>query len=128
MYERQVPNIAGNVANPITPETGANGAFCSAGEKTCFAPEVAVVNYVEHEFNAHRYLSIRNEFVDDIKGQRTGYATKYSEHMVGMGFWVGSTVLFRPEVRFEHSYELPAYDLGTKHTQFIVAGDLTYHF
>ena len=128
MYERQVPNIAGNVSNPIKPETGANGAFCSAGERTCFAPEVAVVNYVEHEFNAHKYLSIRNEFVDDIKGQRTGYTTKYSEHLVSFGYWIGSTILLRPEIRLEHSYDLPAYDLGTKHTQFIVAGDLTYHF
>ncbi len=128
MYERQVPNIAGNVANPIRPETGANGAFCSAGERTCFAPEVAIANYVEHQISAHRYLSIRNEFVDDIKGQRTGYATKYSEHLISYGYWIGSTILFRPEVRLEHSYDLPGYNLGTKHTQFIVAGDLTYHF
>jgi hypothetical protein len=128
MYERQVPNIAGNVANPITPENGANGAFCAAGKQTCFAPEVAVVNYLEHEFDAHNYLSIRNEFMDDLRGQRTGYATKYSEHMIGYGHWIGSTVLFRPEIRFEHAYNQPAYDLGTKHSQFIVAGDITYHF
>lgn len=128
MYERQVPNIAGNVLNPIKPETGANGAFCSAGERTCFAPEVAVVNYVEHEFNAHNYLSFRNEFLDDIKGQRTGYTTKYSEHLISYGQWIGSTILFRPELRIEHSYNLAAYDLGTKTTQFIIAGDVTYHF
>jgi hypothetical protein len=128
MYERDVPNIGGNVANPITPEVGANGAFCSYGERTCFAPEVAVVNYVEKEFSHKAYLSIRNEFVDDIKGQRTGFATKYSEHLVSYGRWIGSTVLFRPEIRLEHSYNLPAYDLGTKKTQCIVAGDVTYHF
>ena len=98
------------------------------GELKCFAPEVAVTNYVEREFNTHNYLSIRNEFVDDIKGQRTGYATKYSEHLVSYGHWIGSTVLCRPEIRLEHSYNLPAYDLGTKKIQFVVAGDLTYHF
>lgn len=128
MYERDVPNIAGNVNNPIKPEIGANGAFCSAGERTCFAPEAAIVNYFEFEINTHNYLSIRNELVDDIKGQRTGYATKYSEHLVSYGHWIGSTVLFRPEVRLEHSYNLPAYDLGTKKTQFIFASDVTYHF
>ena len=109
MYERDVPNIAGNVAHPVATET-------------------AVVNYVEHEFNAHNYLSVRNEFVDDIKGQRTGYTTAYSEHLVSFGHWIGSTVLFRPELRLEHSYNLAAYDLGTKKTQFILAGDVTYHF
>jgi hypothetical protein len=40
----------------------------------------------------------------------------------------GTTVLFRPEIRLEHSYDLAAYDLGTKKTQSIFAGDLTYHF
>lgn len=131
MYERDVPNIGGNLApgqTPVPAETGANGAFCSYGELRCFAPETAIVNYVEHEMNAHNYLSIRNEFVDDIKGQRTGYATTYTEHLISYGHWIGSTILFRPELRLEHSYALPAYDLGTKHTQFVVAGDLTYHF
>ena len=37
------------------------------------------------------------------------------------------TVLFRPEIRLEHSYDVAAYDLGTKKTQFVVAGDLTHH-
>jgi hypothetical protein len=128
MYERDVPNIAGNVSNPVSTETGGNGAHCSFGEKTCFAPETAVVNYVEHEINTHNYLSIRNEFVDDIKGQRTGFSTMYSEHLIGYGHWIGSTILFRPEIRLEHSYQEKAYDLGTKSTQFIVAGDITYHF
>jgi hypothetical protein len=128
MYERQVPNISDNVANHVPTETGANGAYCSFGEQRCFAPAAAVLNYTEREFNKRNYLSIRNEFVDDIKGQRTGYNTMYSEHTVGFGHWIGSTVLFRPELRLEHSYQRAAFDLGTKKTQFIVAGDITYHF
>jgi len=128
MYERDVPNIAGNVANPITPETGANGAFCHAGQLRCYAPEVAVMNYLEKELTHKDYLSFRNEFVNDIKGQRTGYATKYSEHLISYGHWIGTSVLFRPELRLEHSYDVAAYDLGTKKTQFVVAGDVTYHF
>jgi hypothetical protein len=131
MYERDVPNIGGNLAPgqaPLPTETGANGAFCSYGETRCFAPEVAVVNYLEYERDTHNYFSFRNEFVDDIKGQRTGYTTRYSEHLLSYGHWIGSTILFRPELRLEHSYDMAAYDLGTKKTQFIVAGDITYHF
>ena len=128
MYERDVPNISGNVKSPLPTELGANGAHCSYGEERCFAPEAAVVNYIEHEFNTHNYLSVRSEFVDDIKGQRTGYATMFTEHLIGYGHWIGSTVLFRPEIRLEHSYQANAFDLGTKSTQFVIAGDLTYHF
>jgi hypothetical protein len=128
MYERNVPNIAGNVTNPLPTETGANGAFCSAGEQKCFAPETAVVNYVEYEHDAHNYFSFRTDFLNDIKGQRTGTPTKYSEHLIGWGHWIGSTILFRPELRVEHSYDHPAYDRGTKSTQFVFAGDITYHF
>lgn len=131
MYERNVPNVDGNLLPgqaPIKLETGANGAHCSYGEQRCFAPEVAVVNYVEKELTHKDYLSFRNEFVDDIKGQRTGFTTRYSEHLISYGHWIGSTVLFRPELRLEHSYDKAAYDGGTKKRQFIVAGDLTYHF
>ena len=52
MYEREVPNIAGNVANPVTPELGANGAFCRAGVLRCTAPEYAIVNYINREIDS----------------------------------------------------------------------------
>ncbi len=128
-YERGVPNVAGNVNNPVVTETGANGAFCKPGQLRCYAPDSAIVNYVERDFNHHHdSLNIRNEFVDDIRGQRTGYKTTYSEHLIGLDHWIGSTVTFRPELRLEHSYTVPAYDLGHKTTQFTVAGDVIYHF
>ena len=128
-YERDVPNVAGNVANPVPTETGANGAFCEPGQLRCYAPSAAFVNYVEYDFHHHHdSLNIRNEVVDDIRGQRTGYKTYYTEHLIGIDHWIGSTVTFRPELRLEHSYDVPAYDGGRKTTQFTVAGDLIYHF
>jgi hypothetical protein len=66
--------------------------------------------------------------MDDMRGQRTGFKTKYSEHMLGWGHWIGTTVLFRPELRFERSYTVPAYDNGTKKNQFMVAADVIYFF
>ena len=88
------------------------GAVCenptlpaSAQSARCLANEWAVANYVEHDFWNHRAsLNIRNEIVDDIKGQRTGTPAVYEEHMVGFDFWSGSTVTFRPEVSYVHSY------------------------
>jgi len=123
-YERDVPSIFGSI--PV--ENGANGAWCAPGEQRCFAPEWAVLNYVERQFGKKDTLSIRNEYFDDIKGQRTGYATKYTEHMVSWNHWIGSSLVFRPEIRFERSYLTPAYDDGTKKNQLIVAGDMIWFY
>jgi hypothetical protein len=123
-YEKDVPSIFGSV--PV--ETGANGAWCAPGEQACFAPEWAITNYVERQFGKHDTLSIRNEYFDDIKGQRTGYKTRYTEHMVSWNHWIGSTIVFRPEVRFERAYNNAAYDNGTKKNQFVVSGDVIWFF
>jgi Putative beta-barrel porin-2, OmpL-like. bbp2/Carboxypeptidase regulatory-like domain len=123
-YEKDVPSIFGSI--PV--ETGANGAWCAPGEQRCFAPEWAITNYVERQFGKKDTLSIRNEYFDDIKGQRTGYKTKYTEHLISWNHWIGSSLVFRPEVRFERSYINPAYDNGTKKNQFIVAGDMIWFY
>ena len=155
-YEKDVPNLcyglspcisygsnanigtnAGEITGPAL-IVGANGAQCNPLATHCFAPDYAIVNYIEHEFNHHHSsLTIRNEYVDDLKGQRTGSKTRYTEHLVGFNFWLGSTVTFRPELRYEHSYDVPAYDAPsvdgvsgapTKKSQLTLAGDLIYHF
>lgn len=124
MYERGVPSIFGAVPT----ETNANGAWCEPGQQVCFAPEWAVVNYVEKQFSRRTYLTIRNEYFDDIRGQRTGYKTRYTEHMIGVGRWIGDDILIRPELRFEHAYDYPAYDTGTKRTQLVLAMDAIIKF
>lgn len=124
MYERDVPNVAG----PITPKPGANPAFCLPTQTTCFAPEWSIANYVEKELSKKDYLSIRNEVLDDIKGQRTGFKTRYSEHELMYGHWIGSTVVFRPGIRFERSYDRPAYDLGTRSNQLSFTMDVIFKF
>ena len=123
-YMKDVPNMYwynGGYAKTAThpwPETngaGVNlnfGAVCQdprlpAAQQSsrCYAPEWAITNYVEHNFwNNTASLNIRNEYVDDIKGQRTGTPAKYEEHMVGFDFWSGSTITFRPELSYTKCY------------------------
>jgi hypothetical protein len=128
MWEKQVPNV-NNLAAASLLINGANGAICdSPTQLNCYAPEWAIVNYVVKEFSPKSYLTIRNEYFNDIKGQRTGFKTQYSEHLIGWGYWLGSTVLFRPELRFEHAYAAQAYNGGTKNSQFVFASDVIFHF
>ena len=124
MFERDVPAIGGD----IKPELGANPAYCLAGELRCTAPEYAAVNYLQKEFSVHDYLSFRSDFLDDRKGQRTGYATKYSENSIMWCHWIGSTVQWRPELRFERAWDQKAYDDGRRQNQLTVASDLIFHF
>ena len=128
MYERDVPNVAGNVSNPITPELGANGAFCKAGVLRCTAPEYAIVNYLNREINSKFLIGFRSDFLDDKKGQRTGFATKYTENTLYATKYIGSTILLRPEIRFDHSWDLEAYNNGKARNQLFFGMDLIYKF
>jgi hypothetical protein len=125
-YMRDTPNMfwynsgglyANTAATPYPEVNGAGvnlnfGAVCqdprlpaSKQSSRCYAPEWAVTNYLEHNFwNNSASLNIRNELVDDIKGQRTGTPALYEEHMVGFNFWAGSTITFRPELSYTRCY------------------------
>lgn len=128
MYERDVPNVAGNVANPITPETGANGAYCKAGEFRCTAPEYAIVNYLNREVSSKVMAGFRSDFLNDKKGQRTGLPSKYTENTLYATKYIGTTVEFRPEIRFDHSWDLRGYNNGKSRNQLFFGMDAIYKF
>jgi hypothetical protein len=128
MYEREVPNVAGNVVNPVPTEIGANGAICQLGQQRCTAPEYAIVNYINREINSKLTVGFRSDFLDDKKGQRTGIATKYTENTLYATKYFGSSVLLRPEIRFDHSWDKLGYNNGTARNQFFAGADLIYKF
>jgi opacity protein-like surface antigen len=123
-YQRDVPSIFGPL--PIEPNT--NGAACPLGQVSCFAAAWAIVNFQNFKISKTDFFVMRNEYFDDTRGQRTGTQTKYSTHSIGWGHWFNvwgeNTGLFRPELRYEHSYNAPAYDFGRKKDQVIVAADV----
>jgi hypothetical protein len=124
MYEKNVPSANG----PIVPQKNTNGANCLPGQVRCFAPEWAVQNYLNKELSPHNFVSLRTDFLNDKKGQRTSVATRYSEETLMVNHWWGSTVEIRPEIRFDRAWDRKAYDNGSKQNQFTLATDLIYHF
>jgi hypothetical protein len=128
MYERGVPNVAANVANPVSTETGANGAFCAPGELRCTAPEYAFVNYLNRQFSPKLFVGFRSDMLNDKKGQRTGIPGRYTENTLYATKYIGSTILLRPELRFDHSWDARGYDAGKARNQFFFGVDLIYKF
>jgi hypothetical protein len=127
-YMKDTPNVNNPAAASLL-ITNSNGAICkNVNALTCFAPDWATVGYVNYQINSKNFISVRNEYVDDIVGQRTGYATKYTEHMISWNHWIGSTIVFRPELRYEHAYDAPAYNDGTKKSQLMFAADMIWFY
>ncbi|HXP87371.1 MAG TPA: outer membrane beta-barrel protein [Bryobacteraceae bacterium] len=127
-YMRKTPNIYNPVGRTQV-ETNSNGAWCNqAYEVTCFAPEWAFLNYTNRQLGPRDFISARNEFFDDLRGQRTGYKGRYVETGISWNHWIGSTIVLRPELRWEHNFDNPAYDGGNRHSQFMFAADVIWFF
>ena len=118
MYGRNVPGF------------GAYGTPGVAGSSPLpgTAGEFGIVNYLNFELNTNNMMTFRNEFYNDMKGQRTGFATRYSSHTLGITHWVSSDLEIRPELRYEHSYDLSAYDAGKKNYQVVGLVDAILHY
>jgi len=90
---------------------------------------VGAVNYFQMQLSKADYTTIRNDFLWDKKGQRTGFNTVYGEHTIGWIHWFSNELLMRPEIRYDHSWtnETP-YDNGTRKDQFTFMTDVIIRF
>jgi Putative beta-barrel porin-2, OmpL-like. bbp2 len=96
--------------------------------KSGYAPEWGILNYTMFRIAPTAFFTVRNEFYNDIVGNRTGHATAYSEHSVGITWWPDKIVTLRPELRFDHSYDTAAFDNGTRRNQFTASMDFIIHY
>jgi hypothetical protein len=96
--------------------------------KPGYAPEWGILNYTIFRIAPATFLTLRNEFYDDMVGSRTGHATKYSEHALGVTWWPDKIITLRPELRFDHSYDTAAFDNETHRDQFVASMDFIIHY
>jgi Putative beta-barrel porin-2, OmpL-like. bbp2 len=93
-----------------------------------YAPEWAVLNYTMFRIAPSAFFTVRNEYFKDKVGSRTGFATDYSEHSIGITWWPDKLITIRPELRYDHSYAARAFDNGTRHNQLVFTTDVIFHF
>ena len=86
------------------------------------------VNYTNFKLSDKDYISIRNEVFTDPRGERTGYRNTYTSHTIGWCHNLSELVTFRPEIKYEHAYENPAYDNGMKSSQTSLMADIIVRF
>lgn len=144
MYQKETPNIddvtgAGPAllaARYGNLNYGApSGAQCgpNAGA-TCTSREWAFVNYIAYQFSPRDSVTFRSDILDDTTGQRTGFKTRYYEFSLSWQHWIGKAITVRPELRYERSRDVDAYDNpsgnagGGKFHQAQFAVDAVFHF
>ena len=129
-YENNVPDVSTGYggtafAYDVNPPLEAH---CPFGELKCVARAFGALAYLNYEITPLDNITGRAEFYDDAEGQRTGYATKYTEETLGYQHWFSPSIELRPEIAFYQSYNQAAFDNGTKHNLTLFSTDLILHF
>jgi Putative beta-barrel porin-2, OmpL-like. bbp2 len=110
------------------------GALCGPTLVTCYSYEWAVVNYLNYQLGPRDIVTWRTDYMNDAKGQRTGFKSRYYEFDFGYTHWWGDTIELRPELRFEHARDADAYDNPSatagrgRNSQAMIAADAIFHF
>lgn len=93
------------------------------------APVFGIVNYTEWKFAKKDFLSVRPiDYIDDFKGQRSGFATTMSSWTVGVTHRFNELFSVRPEVRYEYAFSARPWDNGTRKGQLMFAADALLRF
>lgn len=123
MFEKDMPACSGMTNTPgglslpfgcapnLTPN--ANGSAAVRG----FTQEWAIVNYTNWQTSPRDSLSLRNEFMNDVNGQRTGTAHFFKQN-----------VFVRPEMTYHQAMDNAAFSQGTKFIQLVAAVDFIVRF
>jgi hypothetical protein len=141
MWQSHTPNVENSQGVAMLAErysyldVGAPfGAICNPAVAACYSYAWAVVNYINYQFDPRNIVVWRTDYLDDARGQRTGFKTRYYELGLSYTHWFGDVVEVRPEMRFDHAIEVDAYDNPSrqpgkgKNSQAMLAVDAILHF
>ena len=92
---------------------------------------IGAVNYFQILTSKKSYISIRNDYLNDMDGWRTGFPTIYTSHTIGFIYYFTNWLTLRPEIRYDRTWgnsNIMAYDLGTRKDQWNISADLILRF
>ena len=89
---------------------------------------IGAVNYVEYKIQDKSFMSFRTDYLDDPRGQLSGFSTSYMSWTLGLTHFFTDLVSVRPEVRYETAFNATPYDNGTKKSQTLFVIDAIVRF
>jgi hypothetical protein len=115
-----------------TPSIGPPKPYGSGGGLGAPIPGTArsygVLNYTLVQISKYDFIAIRNEWYRDEQGERTGFPTSYTDNTIGVTHNFNRYFQMRPEIGYFRSWNVPAFDLGTKKNMVQAGIDMTLHF
>jgi hypothetical protein len=115
-----------------TPSIGPVRSFGGGGGIGASIPgtslDYGILNYTMFQTSKRDYITVRNEWWNDPQGERSGFATSYSSHTIGLSHQFNDVFMVRPEIGYYHSYATAAFDLGAKSNMYILGFDTTMRF
>jgi Putative beta-barrel porin-2, OmpL-like. bbp2 len=128
------PGFANNPINPYfgTPWFGMvnppRQAICNPDVPTCTANEYGLLAFWNYRIGTFDNLTLRTEFYNDMKGQRTGFATRYFDISPSWQHWFGPQVEVRPEIGYYRALDAAAFDNGNARQLWFLGCDMIWHF
>ncbi len=112
-YIYQYNAVLGGTCNfgPVRSFGGGGGCGAPIPGKS---PVYGAVNFTEFKMTDKDFISVRNDYLDDEKGERTGFATQYMSYTLGLTHQFSELLEVRPEFRYEWAFSAKPYDNGTK--------------
>jgi hypothetical protein len=115
-----------------TPSAGPAEEFGGGGGIGPIIPGVSltygVLNYTMFQLSAKDFLTVRNEWWKDEKGERSGFPGVYTSHTIGWTHNFSELLQIRPEIGYYRNWTMPAFDLGTRKGEVVAGVDVTLRF
>lgn len=93
-----------------------------------YSSSIGAVNYIEYKIQEKNFITFRTDYLDDPRGQLTGFETSYMSWTLGLTHVLTSLISIRPEVRYETAFDATPYDNGTRKNQALFIVDAIVRF
>ncbi len=87
-----------------------------------------ILNYTMFQVSPKDYFTVRNEWWRDEEGERSGFPSTYTSHTIGLSHQFNPVLIIRPEIGYYRSYNVPAFDNGTRKDMVLGGLDMIFRF